>query len=75
MMFNSAGVDVMSVPPMSNEVTTNSPSTVALPDASAMRSVSPEIPISPPSTLRSPAMVVYDDAGVEFPFTVINVSS
>ena len=65
----------MSVPPMSNEVTTNSPSTVALPDASAMRSVSPDIPISPPSTLRSPAMVVYDDAGVEFPLTVIKVSS
>ena len=65
----------MSVPPISNDVTTNSPSTVALPDTSVIRSVSPEIPMSPPSTLRSPAMVVYDEVGVEFPFTVTNVSS
>ena len=75
MVLISAGVEVMSVPPISNDVTTNSPSIVARPDANVMRSVSPDTPMSPPSTLRSPAMVVYDEVGVEFPFTVINVSS
>ena len=74
-IFISAGVEVISVPPISSDVTTNSPSIVARPDVNVIKSVSPDTPMSPPSTLKSPAMVVYDEVGVEFPFTVIKVSS
>ena len=68
-------VAVTSVPPISSTVTTSSPSTVATPDERASKSVSPVIPIFPPSTRRSPAKVEYDDDGVEFPVIVTNVSS
>ena len=47
-LFNSAAVEVTSVPPISNVVTDISPATVAIPSAKVNRSVSSVCPMLEP---------------------------
>ena len=72
--FNSVAVEVISVPPISRVVAESSPATVTTPEERVIRSVSPVSAIWPPSTSRSPAIFVVDDAGVALPSIVMYVS-
>ena len=72
--LSSVAVDVISVPPISNVVADNSPATVTAPDERVIRSVSPVSAICPPSTNKSPAILVVDEAGVALPSIVRYVS-
>ena len=72
--LSSVAVEVISVPLISNVVADNSPATVTAPDERVIRSVSPVSAICPPSTNKSPAILVVDEAGVALPSIVRYVS-
>ena len=72
--LSSVAVDVISVPFISNVVADSSPATVTAPEERVIRSVSPVNAICPPSTNRSPEIVVVANAGFELP-AILNTSS